>query len=76
MAEKEPDENEEKETIQGSSSKSFHLARIVTAFWLLGLCNNYIYVIMLSAAHDIIHRVESRVCRYLNFTCKEQCFSF
>ncbi|KAK6626469.1 hypothetical protein RUM44_008942 [Polyplax serrata] len=60
MAEKEPDENEEKETIQGSSSKSFHLARIVTAFWLLGLCNNYIYVIMLSAAHDIIHRVESR----------------
>lgn len=28
--------------------------RDLTAFWFLGLCNNYGYVVMLSAAHDII----------------------
>ncbi|XP_070578082.1 battenin-like [Ptychodera flava] len=28
--------------------------RNLTAFWLFGLCNNYSYVIMLSAAHDIL----------------------
>lgn len=40
-------------------AKGFTLARIVIAFWILGMCNNYIYVIMLSAAHDIITKVES-----------------
>lgn len=30
--------------------------RDLTAYWLLGLCNNYGYVVMLSAAHDIIRR--------------------
>lgn len=33
--------------------------RDLTAFWLLGLCNNYGYVVMLSAAHDIISRINS-----------------
>ncbi|XP_033220580.1 battenin [Belonocnema kinseyi] len=28
--------------------------RDLLAFWLLGLCNNYGYVVMLSAAHDIL----------------------
>ncbi|KAK2718639.1 hypothetical protein QYM36_005845, partial [Artemia franciscana] len=28
--------------------------RNLIAFWLLGLCNNYAYVVMLSAAHDIL----------------------
>ncbi|XP_046596829.1 battenin isoform X1 [Neodiprion lecontei] len=28
--------------------------RNLIAFWILGLCNNYGYVVMLSAAHDII----------------------
>lgn len=28
--------------------------RNLTAFWILGLCNNYGYVVMLSAAHDIL----------------------
>lgn len=32
------------------------LWRDLTAFWLLGMCNNYGYVVMLSAAHDIISR--------------------
>lgn len=41
--------------------RGFTLARIVVAFWILGMCNNYIYVIMLSAAHDIITKVEKVV---------------
>lgn len=28
--------------------------RNLIAFWILGLCNNYGYVVMLSAAHDIL----------------------
>lgn len=28
--------------------------RNLAAFWILGLCNNYGYVVMLSAAHDIL----------------------
>ncbi|XP_078391811.1 battenin, partial [Cetorhinus maximus] len=32
--------------------------RNVGAFWLLGLCNNFSYVIMLSAAHDILSKQE------------------
>ncbi|XP_063695821.1 battenin-like [Culicoides brevitarsis] len=31
------------------------LWRNLTAFWILGLCNNFGYVVMLTAAHDIIH---------------------
>ena len=30
--------------------------RNLLAFWVLGLCNNYGYVVMLSAAHDILHQ--------------------
>ncbi|XP_036945593.1 battenin [Acanthopagrus latus] len=30
-----------------------------TGFWLLGLCNNFAYVVMLSAAHDILKHQES-----------------
>ena len=28
--------------------------RDLTAYWILGLCNNFGYVVMLTAAHDII----------------------
>ncbi|GMT26332.1 hypothetical protein PFISCL1PPCAC_17629 [Pristionchus fissidentatus] len=31
-------------------------SRNLTAFWLLGLCNNFAYVIMLSAAKDILEK--------------------
>ncbi|XP_036446224.1 battenin isoform X2 [Colossoma macropomum] len=31
-----------------------------SGFWLLGLCNNFAYVVMLSAAHDILKRQESQ----------------
>lgn len=30
-----------------------------TGFWLLGLCNNFAYVVMLSAAHDILKKQQS-----------------
>lgn len=30
--------------------------RNLISFWILGLCNNYGYVVMLTAAHDIIGR--------------------
>lgn len=33
-----------------------HKWRNILAFWILGLCNNYGYVVMLSAAYDIIKR--------------------
>uniref|UniRef100_A0A8C9R3N2 Battenin n=1 Tax=Scleropages formosus TaxID=113540 RepID=A0A8C9R3N2_SCLFO len=33
--------------------------RNLSGFWLLGLCNNFAYVVMLSAAHDILHQQES-----------------
>lgn len=29
--------------------------RSLLAFWILGICNNYGYVVMLSAANDILH---------------------
>ncbi|PAV60708.1 hypothetical protein WR25_02914 [Diploscapter pachys] len=44
-------------TVSPSSSKrkwSWILARNIAAYWILGLCNNYGYVIMLSAAEDIL----------------------
>ncbi|XP_054464291.1 battenin [Anoplopoma fimbria] len=31
-----------------------------SGFWLLGLCNNFAYVVMLSAAHDILKKQESQ----------------
>ncbi|XP_039620911.1 battenin-like isoform X3 [Polypterus senegalus] len=33
--------------------------RNLTGFWILGLCNNFAYVIMLSAAHDILSKQEA-----------------
>ncbi|XP_026215297.1 battenin [Anabas testudineus] len=30
-----------------------------SGFWLLGLCNNFAYVVMLSAAHDILKKQQS-----------------
>lgn len=33
-----------------------HFAKcVVVSYWLLGLCNNFAYVVMLSAAHDLLH---------------------
>lgn len=35
----------------------FRFGRSTVAYWLLGLCNNYGYVVMLSAAHDMLSDV-------------------
>ncbi|KAJ1125139.1 hypothetical protein NDU88_003576 [Pleurodeles waltl] len=40
-----------------SPSRGSHW-RNSAGFWLLGLCNNFAYVIMLSAAHDILQKQE------------------
>ncbi|KAK7790899.1 hypothetical protein R5R35_007943 [Gryllus longicercus] len=32
--------------------------RNMVAYWLLGLCNNYGYVVMLSAAHDVLEKTD------------------
>ena len=37
--------------------------RDLLAFWILGLCNNYGYIVMLSAAHDIL-KGDFSVSRY------------
>jgi hypothetical protein len=34
--------------------KDPQLWRDLVAYWILGMCNNYGYVVMLTAAHDII----------------------
>lgn len=39
--------------------------RNLLAFWILGLCNNYGYVVMLSAAHDILNAVSV----YIIYSC-------
>lgn len=51
-------ENVEKKTtkVDNSKIKDSQRWRDLTAYWILGLCNNYGYVVMLSAAHDIIGR--------------------
>ncbi|KAM3917724.1 battenin [Leptodactylus fuscus] len=41
--------------------------RNLSAFWLLGLCNNFAYVVMLSAAHDIL-KTETNQTATLNTT--------
>ncbi|XP_022699751.1 battenin-like isoform X3 [Varroa jacobsoni] len=47
-------EDEESDDI--SDNRRGNKARNLIAFWLLGLCNNYAYVVMLSAAVDIIDK--------------------
>ena len=48
----EEEEEHEEEVIQPMPRDSGW--RNLVAFWILGLCNNYGYVVMLSAAHDIL----------------------
>ncbi|XP_055385589.1 battenin-like [Condylostylus longicornis] len=46
------------ETPKVSKPSDPQLWRDLLAFWFLGLCNNYGYVVMLSAAHDIIGKFD------------------
>ncbi|KAI1726848.1 CLN3 protein [Ditylenchus destructor] len=52
------------------------LGRNVVAFWILGLCNNFAYVVMLSAAKDIlekehIHQGESCIEKVADIKCSK-----
>ncbi|XP_011501961.1 PREDICTED: battenin [Ceratosolen solmsi marchali] len=45
--------------------------RNLLAFWVLGLCNNYGYVVMLSAAHDILsEEISDESCAAVNETIR------
>lgn len=52
------------------------LWRDLTAYWILGLCNNYGYVVMLTAAHDIISQLESEVSLVIVIGNKEKLHKF
>ncbi|KAM3721109.1 Battenin [Dirofilaria immitis] len=41
---------------KSSTIQRWEMARILASFWIFGLCNNYAYVIMLSAAEDILQQ--------------------
>lgn len=45
-------------TVAKTKSLRNHAWRAMVAYWILGLTNNYGYVVMLSAAHDILHNLE------------------
>lgn len=49
-------EAEEVEYVEDNENSQRSSWRNLVAFWILGLCNNYGYVVMLSAAHDILSR--------------------
>lgn len=44
----------EKVDVESNEVQKVNKIRNLVAFWILGLCNNYGYVVMLSAAHDIL----------------------
>lgn len=43
------------------------------AFWIFGLCNNFAYVIMLSAAEDIMSQQKDEIVSEPNTTSSSQC---
>ncbi|KAH1023038.1 hypothetical protein HUJ04_012320 [Dendroctonus ponderosae] len=47
--------------------------RSLVAYWILGLCNNYGYVVMLTAADDIIGNTESDVSPQSTSKVRENC---
>ncbi|XP_034567561.1 battenin [Notolabrus celidotus] len=54
-----PDSVTEEEVQQPDTDGRSSRWRNWSGFWLLGLCNNFAYVVMLSAAHDILKKQES-----------------
>ncbi|XP_055704501.1 battenin [Phlebotomus papatasi] len=49
------------------------LWRDLVAYWILGLCNNYGYVVMLSAAHDILAKFDENPHDEPNHEFKREC---
>lgn len=50
------------------------LWRDLVAYWILGLCNNYGYVVMLSAAYDIIARFGTNVGKIVDIGCSAEVY--
>ncbi|KAJ7383423.1 G1/S-specific cyclin cln3 [Desmophyllum pertusum] len=48
------DENDRTDGIKSNRGKEGKSKRNLIGFWLLGLCNDFGYVVMLSAAYDIL----------------------
>lgn len=64
----------EPERNEAAPSASKGKTRDLIAFWIFGLCNNYGYVVMLTAAIDIINsdtvsKSFRRICHYFDFLC-------
>ncbi|XP_040212119.1 battenin [Rana temporaria] len=69
-ADSDSDDPEEEGNGEGSAPPQAQTGsqwRNLAAFWLLGLCNNFAYVVMLSAAHDIL-RTETNETSPVNVT--------
>lgn len=52
--------------------------RDLISYWIFGMCNNYGYVIMLSAAHDIIKSLDSNgqvsfLLAHVSWYCIQMC---
>lgn len=51
--------------IATTTTRDPRIWRDLVAYWFLGLCNNYGYVVMLSAAHDILEHF-NEVCVFVS----------
>lgn len=49
---------ESDEILVTQPEKDVGLWRDLTSYWIFGLCNNFGYVVMLTAAHKILHDIE------------------
>ncbi|KAE9550294.1 hypothetical protein FO519_006484 [Halicephalobus sp. NKZ332] len=54
------------------SKEKMILVRNLAAFWIFGLCNNYAYVIMLSAAEDIMDKQQHKEKNDTEKTCLDE----
>lgn len=48
--------------------QKFEKWRNIVGFWILGLCNNFPYVVMLSAAFDILRQLQGKEKHAVNAT--------
>uniref|UniRef100_A0A915PIA9 Battenin n=1 Tax=Setaria digitata TaxID=48799 RepID=A0A915PIA9_9BILA len=59
-------------SLKSSAGQKCQTARILTAFWIFGLCNNYGYVIMLSAAEDILEQQDHHNATDIEAKCLDK----
>lgn len=53
--------------INPKTTKKPKIWRDLIAFWILGLCNNFGNMVLLTAAHDVIVRFEPQVSIHIEF---------